>query len=267
MVSVGPPNLGRCEARLSLQAALTTLFLPPMLLVLACLLGGLLASPGGGRRWAGRLVVLSAALILVLATPIVSGLLLVSLERTVPRGPFATPGCEGGPGAIVVLSAEVARGEDGLDVGPMTLERIRAGAAVHRRTGLPLLVTGGAFEPGTTPLAELMRRSLAQDFGVPVRWVEPRARDTAENAAFSAAMLRGAGICAAYVVTHAWHLPRTLEAFGRQHGVIALPAPVRFRRMPDGDRISDYIPRTDRLTESWYALREWAGRLVYAIRD
>jgi uncharacterized SAM-binding protein YcdF (DUF218 family) len=249
---------------LSLQALLTTLLLPPILLVLLCILGAALAR--GGRRDARILVIAAAVLVLVLATPLVSGLLLISLERVVPRGPVAMPGCDG-PGAIVVLSAEVARGEDGLEVGPLTLERIRAGAAVHRRTGLPLLVTGGAAEPGTTPLAELMRRSLAADFGVPVRWVEPRALDTAQNAAFSAAMLRESGVCAAYVVTHAWHLPRALEAFGRHPGVVALPAPVRFRRMPGGDRFSDYVPRVDRLTDSWFALREWAGRLVYAIRD
>jgi uncharacterized SAM-binding protein YcdF (DUF218 family) len=250
---------------LSLQAVLTSLLLPPLLLVLACLLGGALAR--GGRRRAGSLVVVSAVLILVLATPLVSGLLTVSLERLVPRGPFATPGCEDGPGAIIVLSAEAARGEDGLDVGPLTLERLRAGAAVHRRTGLPLLVSGGAAEPGTTPLAELMRRSLLRDFAVQVRWVEPRARDTAQNAAFSAAILRESGVCAAYVVTHAWHLPRTLEAFARQPGPVALPAPVRFRRMPEADRFDAYVPRVDRLTDSWLALREWAGRLVYAIRD
>ncbi|MBX9702332.1 MAG: YdcF family protein [Acetobacteraceae bacterium] len=245
---------------MSLQSVLTTLLLPPILLVLLCLVAGAL-----GRR---LLVVAGALLLLALATPIVSGWLLVSLERAVPRGPFAAPpGCEAGPGAIVILSGDIARGQDGTDVGPLTLERLRAGAALHRRTGLPILLSGGAFEPGGTPLAVLMRRSLVHEFDVPVRWLESRSADTAQNAAFSVAMLRAEGICAAWVVTHAWHLPRTLEAFARHPGVTALPAPVRFRRAPPGDEIADYIPRVDRWTDSWFALREWAGRLVYAIRD
>lgn len=246
---------------MSPQAALTTLLLPPILLVLACLLGG-------AMRWR-LLTVVAALLLLALATPLVSGWLLVSLESMVPRGPplaaDATPGCDG-PGAIVVLSAEAVRGQDGFDIGPLTLERVRAGAALHRRTGLPLLVSGGPMEPGGTPLAEMMRRSLAQEFGVPTRWIEARAADTAQNAAFSVAMLRDAGVCAAYAVTHAWHLPRTLEAFARHPGVRALPAPVRFRRPPEAGRLSEYLPRADRWTESWLALREWAGRLVYAVR-
>ena len=43
-------------------------------------------------------------------------------------------------------------------------------------------------------LAALMSRALQEDFGVPVRWREERSRNTFENALFSAAMLRQAGI-------------------------------------------------------------------------
>jgi len=87
------PDVSRCEARLSLQALLTTLLLPPILLVLLCILGGALAR--GGRRAARLLVVGSAVLVLLLATPLVSGVLLVSLERVVPRGPAALPAATG----------------------------------------------------------------------------------------------------------------------------------------------------------------------------
>ncbi len=249
---------------MSLQAVLSSLFLPPLLLVVAVLLLGLLAWRGSRR--AGLLAALCALLVLVLATPLAAGLLLASLEAKVPRGAFAVPDCDG-PGAIVILSAEVARGQHGVEVGPLTLERLRAGAALHRRTGLPILVTGGALGRNDIPVAFLMQRSLTQDFGVPVRWVEPRATDTAQNAVNASAMLRAEGICAAYVVTHGWHLPRALEAFARQSAPAALPAPVRFRRMPEGKQLSDYVPRVDHLVESWFALREWTGRLVYAIRD
>ena len=45
-----------------------------------------------------------------------------------------------------------------------------------------------------------------------------------------------------------------------------LPAPVR-RRLPPAFGPAEWLPRADNLGESWFALREWAGRLVYAIRD
>ena len=52
-------------------------------------------------------------------------------------------------------------------------------------------MTGGAAGEDGQTLAGLMAASLAADFGTPVRWIEPAAQDTAENAAFSAAILQG----------------------------------------------------------------------------
>jgi uncharacterized SAM-binding protein YcdF (DUF218 family) len=66
-------------------------------------------------------------------------------------------------------------------------------------------------------------------------------------------------------VTHAWHLPRALAAFERA-GLQPVAAPVRPARHLE-ERWSNWLPRPDHLAESWFALREWAGRLVYAIRD
>ena len=246
------------------QQILTALVLPPLGLVLACLAGGLLA----WRGWRpGGLVVIAAALALgLMSTPMASGLLTESLEREVRLVGADRAGPPGpAPQAIVILGAELAHGMDGADVGPMTLERLRAGAALHRSTGLPILVTGGVLSAGTPPIATLMQHSLETDFNVPTRWVEGKAPDTRGNAVESTALLRQDGITAAYVVTHAWHLPRALEAFGRT-GLHVVAAPVRVTRGPDGSW-SDWIPRPDHLSESWFALREWAGRLVYAIRD
>ena len=60
-------------------------------------------------------------------------------------------------------------------------------------------------------------------------------------------------------------MARAVEAF-RRSGLVTYPAPVRPLRLPDG-RAGDWMPRPDNLATSWYALREWLGRLVYALRD
>ncbi len=99
--------------------------------------------PRGAARGAigARLGVLAAALLLALSTPLVSGLLLVSLDS--PARPMgASP-----PAAILVLGAETRTGPDGADVGPLTLEeaaprgrsaaRDRPAAAGHRRCDHP----------------------------------------------------------------------------------------------------------------------------------
>lgn len=239
---------------------LTALLLPPLLLVLLALAGGVLA--WAGRRWAGALAALSAAGLLLLATPMAEGWLIWSLEREARTRPM--PGAAP-PGAIVILGAESARGERGPEVGPMTLERLRAGAALHRRTGLPLLVTGGPLSPGAPPIASLMARSLESDFGVTARWVEPLAPDTRGNAQGSVALLRADGIGSALLVTHAWHMARAREAFDRL-GFSVQGEPVRVSPPPT-PVASSWVPRPDHLAGSWFALREWLGRLVYAFRD
>lgn len=236
-----------------LRAALPALLLPPLLFVLLVLAGALLVR--WHRRAGALLAGAGAILLLALATPMAAGLLRASLERDIAAAP---PGIV--PEAIIVLGGDVVRGAAGPEVGPLTLERLRAAAALHRRTGLPVLVSGGPLEPGEETLARLMARSLAEDFAVPVRWVEQASRTTGENALLSAAMLSMAGIGAAQLVTHAWHLPRAQEEFAHA-GFAVVPAPVRIDRVPEA-RLAAFLPRADRLGESWWSIREWAGRLV-----
>ncbi|WP_421994083.1 YdcF family protein [Roseococcus sp.] len=245
-----------------LQGVLTGLLLPPMLLAVVALPTGLLAWRGRSRHdrnWSGLACAACALGLLLMATPLASDLLMASLERDVPRAEPAP-----GAGAIVILGGDVAHGLTS-EPGPLTLERLRFGAALHRATGLPILVTGGVLGQGQPAIATLMARSLADDFAVPVRWIEPRARDTRENVAFAAAMLREAGIQEALLVTHAWHMPRALDAFARL-GFTVHARPLR-RDGPVEWGAASLAPRPDHLTESWFALREWAGRLVYALRD
>jgi uncharacterized SAM-binding protein YcdF (DUF218 family) len=248
---------------LAVQQVMTALLLPPLLLVLAGLPLGVLAWRGWrpGGLWAA----VAVTGVTLLATPSASGRLMASLEREVPDAPPPQAADGTQPGAIVILGAEMASGAGHPDIGPMTLERLRAGAALHRRTGLPLLVTGGPLSSDAPPIAQMMARSLREDFGTPVQWVESQAPDTRGNAVLSAAMLHQAGIGTAYVVSHAWHLPRALAAFERA-GLEPVAAPVRPARNTD-PQWSDLLPRPDHLAESWFALREWLGRLVYAIRD
>jgi uncharacterized SAM-binding protein YcdF (DUF218 family) len=250
---------------MSLQGVTTTLFLPPLLFCILGLGAALLAAVG--RRGPRRLLAIMCAGcflgLLLLATPFVAGHLAWSLSRGM-RQAVVESGIDP-PRAIIVLSAERARSARAPEVGPLTLERLRAAAALARRTGLPLLASGGITGPEDPPLAALMGEALAADFAQPARWLERDSRDTRENAVLSARMLRAEGIGAAYVVTHAWHMPRTLEAFQRA-GFTAYPWPVRADRPPSG-RATDWVPRPDHLYMSWLALREWVGRLVYALRD
>jgi len=247
-----------------MQQFLSTFVLPPIgLLVLMVLLLGWLV--WRDRRWSAWGGLAASVILLALATPEVSQWLRYSLERDVAGYAVAHPGMPS-PGAIIILGGDSMQGGEGPDIGPLTLERLRAGAALARRTGLPILVTGGPNRRhDDRSLAALMAQALAADFNAPARWREMKARDTHENAVFSVAILRAEGIPAAYIVSQGWHLPRAVEAFGRL-GYPVIPVPVRTAFAPDGSAGS-WWPRADAWTLSWYTLREWIGRLVYALRD
>ena len=237
---------------MSLTALPTALLLPPVNLLVPCAAGLLLwRRRPRTARW---LLTAGLAGLLVLSLPVVSRALITSLETGLPL----TPPAAGPPGAIVILSAEALRSNGVLEPGPLTLERLRAGAALHRSTGLPVLVTGGvADDDDDGTLAATMARSLRDDFNVPVRWMEEASQDTRENAALSAPLLLRDGVRSAYVVTHAWHMKRSVMAFTGT-GIAVTAAPVRMDQGPDG-RASGFVPRARSWLDSYWALHEWAG--------
>lgn len=146
----------------------------------------------------------------------------------------------------------------------LTLERIRYGARLQRRTGLPILVTGGRPRDFAQSIAESMQQALVEDFGVPVRWVEGQARTTHENAERSAAVLRAEGIDTIYLVTHAVHMRRAQEAFERA-GLTVVPAATVFSSSDPEVSLRELVPRTTTLVLSSYALHELIGRLWYRL--
>ncbi len=245
---------------MSLADLPSLLLLPPLNCLVAACTGAMLR-----RRRAGR-VLLAAGLagLVVLSLPLVSGALIISLERGIPVQPDpADP-----PGAIVILSADLkpVSGPDGtvFTVGGLTLERERAGARLARTVGLPVLVSGGRIRRGAPSLAALMAASLHEDFGIEPRWLEDRSLDTWENAARSAELLRASGITTVYVVTHAWHMRRALMAM-HAAGLHAVAAPAD-PDVPPRLVAAGLVPRIAAWQESYWALHEWIGCAWYGVR-
>jgi uncharacterized SAM-binding protein YcdF (DUF218 family) len=239
-----------------------TLVIPPVGLVLSILLGRTLRG-----RWhrLGRSVTWASLILLtLLGMPAFSFALLEGLETNLPT---ASP-ADNSPQAIIVLGAEIIQAPDeelGSLPGPLTLERLRTAAELHRKTGLPILVTGGTTLRNAAPLAVVMARSLTDDFGTPPKWVELQSQDTFENAAFSAAILRPLGISSVYVVTHAWHMRRAVFAF-QGTGLTVTAVPVSRVHLLLGLELNDFLPRTSGWQAGFYAMHEWVGCAWYSLR-
>jgi len=250
-------------------ALLEAVVVPPLNLLVAIAVGLALIAVAGrrsARRRAGLwLACLSFVGLVVLSLPVTAWLLLTGLERGVEQAPpDAAP-----PRAIVILSADDLRAVPGgivgpPDLGPLTLQRVRAGALLHRRTGLPILVSGGVVRADTPPIAIAMARVLAEEFGTLARWVEDSSTTTWENASYSAAMLGDDGIGAVFVVTHAWHMRRSLFAFGRTD-LVATAAPTHFTGPAHPDAAA-FVPNAHAWSDSRHALHEWIGLAWYALR-
>ena len=242
-----------------IRSLVKSLVLPPAGPLLIAFVGMALL-PRYPRR--GRAVTLTGlVLLLLLAMPGIAALLVRGLDQSPPLDPERAATAQ----AIVILGGGIRRHAPeygGPTLGTLTLERVRYGARVARMTGLPVLVSGGAIGSGPVE-AFLMRNALVQEFGVPVRWIESRSRDTHENAAFSAAMLKSSGVTRAILVAHSFDIPRVTAEF-RLAGVDVIPAPTRIPpRAPDA--IGDWLPSAAGMQASYYALYEVLGNALFRL--
>ncbi|WP_237719863.1 YdcF family protein [Herbaspirillum sp. CF444] len=257
-----PPFIS-LQMQLPIKLASTFLLFPANMLLLAAL--GLLLR----HRWR-RAIWLSwcaLALLWLFSTRAGALLLLAPLEAQSPA--IADVGnLPSTAQAIVVLGAsrQSQAPEYNHQYVPnyLALARLRYAAKLHRDTRLPVLITGGKTNDATESEAEVMARSLRDDFGVTARWLENEAMDTAQNASLSAILLRQAGIQRIMLVTDAMHMPRALASF-QKTGLEITAAPTVFfsheRLVP-----YDYVPSGEGLRRSNYALHEWIGLLWYKLR-
>jgi uncharacterized SAM-binding protein YcdF (DUF218 family) len=246
------------------------LILPPANLFLLIVIGLAI-----WRRWprAGRIVAGSGlAALAFLSTNGGARLFVAPLENA--TAPLRAPE-RAGAQAIVVLAAgrlQHAPEYGGRDIPDyIALARVRYGAHLQRKTGLPLLVSGGGTrgaeakaDDADYSYAQAMADALREDFGVPVKWVEGRSRDTFENANFSAALLRADGVKRILLVTDAMHMVRARAVFQRA-GLEVVDAPTVFFSNQKVT-LQSWVPSPEGMRRSWYAIYELIGNFWYKVR-
>jgi uncharacterized SAM-binding protein YcdF (DUF218 family) len=245
---------------------LRSLLAPPMLHILLLLLGLWLLHRQ--RRWlGGSLIAVTLSSLYLMATPWGAGLLARGLE-TEPPLDLARPESWEGAQVIVIPGGgrDTAPEFGGVDVpNYWTASRLRFGAALYRRSGIPLLVSGGIVRDEKEAEATLMARSLEQDHIVNVRWLEGRSRTTWENAQFSRDLLEDDDIRHIVLVTQALHMPRARLAF-EHAGFEVTAAPIDFAPADGRSWPLRLLPNPASFMRSAQALHEYVGRLAYHAR-
>jgi uncharacterized SAM-binding protein YcdF (DUF218 family) len=212
-----------------LKPYISAIVFSPTLLLLGIASGLLLLNQ---RPKLGKSVVIfSTALLWIFSTPAfnvwLSHNLLTQYKPTTSQELKAQ-----GVQAIVVLGGGVETGQpDGIQQLQATaLDRLRHGIELSRKTGIPVLVTGGkgwGAKAGSENEAEISSRVAREVFQFEIKWTESESRDTQENASNSKQLLSRQGVSKIALVTHSWHMPRSLKAF-QKVGFEVIPATMGF---------------------------------------
>ena len=249
-----------------LKPVLTALLLPPAGPLLLALLGLLAARRGrpAGLRLAAACIVVTLAL----ASHAMAALL--ARELLPPVTPVQAADLLDVQ-AIVVLGAGVhpAAPEYG-EAQPTerTLVRLRYAVRLARQTGKPLAFAGGvgwAGPDGAPTEGTVARRVLQEDYGLALRWLDERSRDTAENATRMAELAGRDGIRRIALVTDATHMPRAAAAF-RRAGFDVVAAPTGWV-LPEQHELLQWLPSSRGLVACREVIREWLGALVARMAD
>jgi uncharacterized SAM-binding protein YcdF (DUF218 family) len=241
--------------------------LPPLSLLLLFALGIILLYRR--HKLANKLLIAAFGLLWIASTPyFAEGALHLLEAQTAPLDTSRPNGQPQAADAIVILGggtyfhAPEYAGQD--IVGDGTLTRLRYGAKLQRETGKPILVTGGKPLGNSISEAQQMRIALEQDFRVPVRWTEEESGNTFENARNSFRILQQANIRKIYLVTHAWHMPRSANVF-RRAGFEVVEAPTAFTTRYRTDLLS-FLPQAGSLNDSRIFVHEVIGLLWYRLK-
>ena len=237
------------------------------------------------RPWLGAgMLILSAATLVALSLPLTAHWLINGLQNSKPpelvpmaeKGPQASlyvlkDGLKDPPTAIVVLGHGRTPDAPEYDfqdtVSAYGLERLRYAALLQRKTGLPILVSGGSPNGEATAEADFMQKVLVEDFRANVKWVERESRTTQENARYSQVLLSAAKVRHVYLVTHSWHMRRAARAF-ETADIKVTPAPTGFHTLERNARaFNSYLPSASGMHLTALALHERFGFIWYSFKN
>lgn len=207
---------------------------------------------------------LLAAVLFVMGLPAVATGLGHALERKFPPTPLeAIPNAD----AIVLLGGGVGAVTEGVPYPELYGAADRAIMAVRlfRAGKAPIVIpTGGGAVEAEKPLLETL--------GVPASSIvcEDEARDTAENASKTLAILRRRGCKRALVVTSAWHLPRAMMLF-QSAGIEFVPVGCDYECTMAAEKSARVplwmkLPNPEAAGKAAYFVKEWLGILFYSFR-
>lgn len=143
----------------------------------------------------------------------------------------------------------------------LTYARLFNGVRIYKRSGArTLALCGGSSE---------VMKTLARELGVQESKIiiETRSGTTMENATELAKLLPPTEQRRIGLVTSALHMLRSEKTLKKQFpNDTIVPIPVNYIYSPDWYYLKGFVPSTNTLLKSNYAIHEWIGIVYYSIR-
>ncbi|SFG49602.1 YdcF family protein [Methylobacterium gossipiicola] len=239
---------------------------PSNAMILAAVLGALLVL-GRWRRAGGGLVLAAGLGLLAGGLSPLALWVALPLEERFPQ--FVDDGTP--VAGIIVLGGAIetrlSAARDQLVVNDAGERQIALADLARRYPQARLVFTGGSgsLKQGNVSEAEIVGRT-AETLGLPrTRLIlEDRSRNTHENAAFTADMVKPKPGERWLLVTSAWHMPRAVGCF-RAAGFTVQAYPVDYRTAGPADAVRLNGFASDGLTLLDLTTKEWVGLLAYRL--
>ncbi|KQP07165.1 hypothetical protein ASF28_14245 [Methylobacterium sp. Leaf99] len=240
---------------------------PSNALILAVVAGALLIAFGRGRRFGCGLVLAAALGLLVAGFSPLALWVALPLEERFPA--FVDDGTP--VAGIVVLGGGVetrlSAARDQLVLNEAGERQIALADLARRYPDARLAFAGGSagLRPGEVSESEIVGRT-ADGLGLPrTRLIlEDRSRNTRENAAFTAALVKPKPGERWLLVTSAWHMPRAVGCF-RAAGFTVAAYPVDYRTAGPRDAVRFNSFASDGLALLDVVVKEWIGLAAYRL--
>lgn len=247
-------------------AKFIALWLLPPGIIIICLLGMGLRLYRMNKRISLCSMFL-ALLVYALSTTAVADMLLRPLEYAYKPAAHSVD-------AIVVLGGGMTQNTTDVsgkgNLGPYSANRLLTAVQLQRQLGVPIIFSGGQVFSNGGNEAEVADRVL-RNLGVePSKIIlDSEARNTAENAFYTAKIAKKHHFKNIYLVTSAFHMPRSMKNFERQmqdNKITVVPYPCDYLTPPDNSlAFFSWCPQFNGLEKSFLALHEYLGLLAVYI--
>ena len=171
--------------------------------------------------------------------------------------------------AIVVLGAGVENAleyDDGSRVSDRTSARLQYAVYLHQQTHLPIYVSGGNRNLTALTEAKAMQQILNNYYHIAAMIGEDKSKNTYDESLFILPILKDHQIKTIYLVTDAWHMPRSMYIFSKHFqgsGIKIIPAPMGVINFKTAGTLAHYLPLINALNAYVFAAHEYVGLIWY----